>query len=229
MATLKLIRTLAVALLILCSSATAFSQTPVLVDSARYSTRVRSYQEIRQSRVVRQKWDLSCGAAALSTLLTFDLNDATSESEIVVWILHRTDPVKIQSRGGFSLLDLKRFASFRGYKATGFAGLTVQDLVDQKLPAIVPVRMKGYDHFVLFRGVAWDRVFVADPAFGNLTMPISRFEKIWKNGIAFVVEPRLSRAPQLNLARQAPQFMVPSEAATFRALQWDLLPEPTRR
>lgn len=229
MARRKLIQTLGISGLILCSGAAAFAQTPIFVDSARYSTRVRSYQDIRQSRVVRQKWDLSCGAAALSTLLTFDLNDPTSESEIVVWILHRTDPVKIQSRGGFSLLDLKRFASFRGYNATGFAGLSVQDLVDQRLPAIVPVRVKGYDHFVLFRGIAWDRVFLADPAFGNLTMTVSRFEKIWKSGIAFVVEPRLSRAPQLNLARQAPQFMVPSEAATFRALQWNLLPEPARR
>ena len=229
MARAKSIQGAAIAGLMLYAGAMAFSQTPIPVDSARYSTQVRSYQEIRQSRVVRQKWDLSCGAAALSTLLTFDLNDPTSESEVVVWILHRTDPVKIQSRGGFSLLDLKRFASFRGYNATGFAGLTLQDLIDQKLPAIVPVRMKGYDHFVLFRGVAWDRVFMADPAFGNLTMTVSRFEKIWKNGIAFVVEPRLSRAPQLNLARQAPQFMVPSEAATFRALQWNLLPEPTRR
>ena len=214
----------------LSTSLPALSQkVPIVLDSARYGVSVRSYQEIRQSRIVRQKWDLSCGAAALSSLLTFDLDDATSESEIVVWILHRTDPVKIQSRGGFSLLDLKRFAEFRGYTGTGFAGLSLQDLIDQGLPAIVPIRAKGYDHFVLFRGAVGDRIFLADPAFGNLTMPAPRFESIWKNGIAFVVQPRLSPARRVNLAQQTPQFMVPSEDSIFRAMQSSLHSEPTRR
>jgi hypothetical protein len=214
----------------LFATASVFSQrVPITVDSARYGVPVRSYQQIRQSRIVRQKWDLSCGAAALSSLLTFDLGDPTSESEIVVWILHRTDPVKIQSRGGFSLLDLKHFADFRGYDGTGFAGLSLRELIDQGMPAIVPIRVKGYDHFVLFRGATADRIFVADPAFGNLTMAAARFEHIWKNGIAFVVRPRLSPAPRVNLAQQASQYMVPSDDAIFRALQSAMHSEPTRR
>jgi len=32
-----------------------------------------------------------CGAAALSTLLTYDFKDNTPETAIVVWILHRVD------------------------------------------------------------------------------------------------------------------------------------------
>src|SRR4051812_32688369 len=65
---------------------------------------VRSLQEIRHDRVVLQKWDLSCGSAALSTLLTYDVGDPVGEEEIIARILERADPVKIRARQGFSLL-----------------------------------------------------------------------------------------------------------------------------
>jgi hypothetical protein len=39
---------------------------------------VRSLQEIRQEGVVIQKWDTSCGAAALATVLTYSLQDPVS-------------------------------------------------------------------------------------------------------------------------------------------------------
>ena len=65
------------------------------------SKNIRSLKEIRGEGVVRQKWDMSCGAAALSTVLTYDFKDPTSESAIVVWILHRVDAVRVRARGGF--------------------------------------------------------------------------------------------------------------------------------
>ena len=55
------------------------------------------------------------------------------------------------------------------------------------MPPIVPISLKGYDHFVVFRGQYGDRVVVADPAFGNLTMSASQFVDLWKDGIGFVV------------------------------------------
>ena len=78
---------------------------------------------------MRQRWDISCGAAALSTVLTYDYNDPTSETGIVVWILHRVDAARVRDRGGFSLLDLKHFAEARGYRAEGFSGMTMEDLL----------------------------------------------------------------------------------------------------
>lgn len=193
----------------------------------RPSMRVRSLQEIRQEHVVRQKWDLSCGSAALSTLLTYDLSTPTPETEIIVWILHRTDPVKIQSRGGFSLLDLKRYARAHGFAAEGYADLSLEDLKDLRSPAIVPVRVKGYDHFVVFRGVVGDRVVLADPAFGNLSVPIGRFLKIWKNGLAFIVFPR-GLAPGKVKAAYRGDFLVPEGGAIYRATMGRALSQPTR-
>jgi predicted double-glycine peptidase len=150
---------------------------------------IRTLKDIRNDGVVRQRWDLSCGAAALSTLLTYDFKDNTPESSIVVWILHRTDPVRVRSRGGFSLLDLKHFAQARGYQAEGFSDMSLDELASEKSSVIVPIRLKGFDHFVVVRGVGTDRVFLADPGFGNVTMKTSRFKEIWKNGIVFVVHP----------------------------------------
>jgi predicted double-glycine peptidase len=213
----------------------AFTATPPLRAQSmafraariRLNMSVRSLQQIRQEDVVRQKWDLSCGSAALSTWLTYDWNTPTPETEIIVWILHRTDPVKIQSRGGFSLLDLKRFAQAHGFAAEGYADLSLEDLKDLRSPGIVPVRVKGYDHFVVFRGVVGDRAVLADPAFGNLTVPAGRFLKIWKNGLAFIVFPRgLPRARVKTAYRE--EFLIPEGGTIYRATQGRSLSQPTR-
>lgn len=170
-------------------SVTARSQTWETEGVQGASKSIRSLQEIRGEGVVRQKWDMSCGAAALSTLLTYDFKDNTPESAIVVWILHRVDPVRVRARGGFSLLDLKRFAQARGYNAEGFTGMSIEELALEKTSVIVPIRLKGFDHFIVVRQITGGRVIVADPGFGNLTMKVDRFQTLWKEGIVFIVHP----------------------------------------
>jgi predicted double-glycine peptidase len=39
---------------------------------------VRSLMQLRNDRVVRQQWDLSCGAAVVATLLTYQLGAPVS-------------------------------------------------------------------------------------------------------------------------------------------------------
>ena len=167
----------------------AYTQTTLDEAGVRGGKPIRTLKDIRNDGVVRQRWDLSCGAAALSTLLTYDFTDNTPESAIVVWILHRTDPALVRARGGFSLLDLKHFAQARGYQAEGFSDMSIEELASQKSSVIVPIRLKGFDHFVVVKGVTSDRVFLADPGFGNVTMKTNRFKEIWKNGIVFTVHP----------------------------------------
>ena len=165
------------------------SQLPIDTSPQGVSKSIRTMKDIRGEGVVRQKWDMSCGAAALSTLLTYDFRDNTPETAIVVWILHRVDPVRVRARGGFSLLDLKRFAQARGYQAEGFTGMSLEELVAQKSSVIVPIRLKGFNHFIVVRSIQNGRVNVADPGFGNLTMRVDRFQSLWKEGIVFVVHP----------------------------------------
>lgn len=168
---------------------------PVSAGGERVRTHVMSLLEIRDRNLVRQGWDLSCGAAALSTVLTYDFGSDYSEATIAVSILANTDPARVRARGGFSLLDLKRFAEAVGFKAEGYADLTLDDLAESGLPVILPVQIRGLDHFVVFRGRVAGKVLIGDPAFGNLTLSERRFAKIWTSHIGFFVEPANGRLP----------------------------------
>lgn len=182
------VRGAALAVVVLLSSFVHAQIFGAPADSGE-SRHVRSIKEIRGEGVVRQRWDVSCGAAALSTLLTYDFKDNTPETSIVVWLLHRVDATRVRARGGFSLLDLKHFAQARGYQAEGFSGMTIRDLASEKVSVITPIRLKGFDHFVVVRGIEDGRVLIADPGFGNLTMRVDRFQQLWRDGIVFVVHP----------------------------------------
>jgi predicted double-glycine peptidase len=159
-------------------------------DGARYSTPyVQSLLEERRHDVVVQKWDLSCGAAALATLLTYDLGHPTTEHDIAAALLKRYQNIgQVQMQLGFSLLDLKAYAEKAGFKATGYGDMTLHDLVTMA-PMIVPIHVNGFNHFVIFRQIRGSRVLVADPAFGNRTMQIDYFASVWRDHIGFRVVP----------------------------------------
>ncbi len=146
---------------------------------------VRSLLELRQDRVVMQRWDLSCGAAILATVLSYDLDLPISEREVALAMLEGLDPDHVRTRGGFSLLDMKRYVEKRGFKAAGYRDLTIDALV-QMAPAIVPTRLDGLDHFVLVRGRENGRLLLADPNYGNRVVAVEEFIRHW-DGIAFVV------------------------------------------
>lgn len=177
---------------------------------------VRSLYEIRTERVVIQEWDLSCGAAALATLLRFQHGDPVSEREIAVSMMNKpryiNNPVLVQLRNGFSLLDLKEYVDARGYQGIGFGGLDLQDLV-ARAPIMVPIERAGYNHFVVFRGISGKRVLLADPSFGTFTLPLSRFQRVWLDlpqlgRVGFVVAQKNGRlAPPGKLAPRAAEFV----------------------
>jgi uncharacterized protein len=163
----------------------AIATTPAAGDGLNTS-RIRSLAEIRQETVVMQKWDNSCGAAALATLLTYDLRDPVSERDVASAMLRTARAEKVRARGGFSLLDMQAFAQARGYIADGYGGTTLADL-RKMVPAIVPVEFHGYEHFVVVRHIAREQVVFADPAYGKRTLPVSDFEKAWHKKVAFVI------------------------------------------
>jgi uncharacterized protein len=177
---------------------------------------VRSLLELRQDRVVIQQWDNSCGAAALTTVLRHQLGEPVTERQVAEGMLRRTDPLRVRHRGGFSLLDLKRYAEARGLAADGYGELTLDDL-PALAPLIVPVRSRAGDHFVVVRGIEGGRVVLADPAFGNRTLPVAVFAATWKDGIGFVVtrpgEPLVNR-----MAPGAADLVLPGATAVRAAL-----------
>jgi uncharacterized protein len=172
--------------------AAALAYAPL--EAAARTRAVRTLVELRREGVVRQGWDLSCGAAALSTILTHEHGDPVGEEEIVRALLASGDPDRIRARGGFSLLDLKRYAVSRGYAAAGYGNLDSATL-DTLGSAIVPTQDRAGPHFVVYRGVVRGRVLVADPSYGSRTMTRRQFEAMWSPRVAFVVQRSGSTAP----------------------------------
>jgi predicted double-glycine peptidase len=92
--------------------------------------------------VVRQQWELSCGAAAIATLFTYQLGRPVSERQVALAMLRGANPQLVRARLGFSLLDLNLFAATHGFAAAGFAELELADL-DRMAPLIVPITWHG--------------------------------------------------------------------------------------
>lgn len=192
---------------------TAFLQAVAPVEARP----VKSLLEMRREIVIAQEWDVSCGAAALATLLNFQFGEPVTEREVAKSLVRRreyvADPMLVRARQGYSLLDLKRDVDSRGYVGIGYGSMSVEDLVE-RAPVIVPIDANGYRHFVIFRGVCRNRVLLADPAWGNRTMPIDKFESMWLDypGIGkvgfVVVEQDRANAPPNRLTPRPEEFLI---------------------
>ena len=177
---------------------------------------VRSLLEMRQEKVIIQNWDLSCGAAALATLLNFQHGERLTERTVAKGLMNRDEyvatPDLVRYRHGFSLLDLKRYVDQIGYEGIGLGKLDLDDALEEA-PIMVPVRFNGYNHFVILRGVHGNRVLLADPAYGNRTMPLDRFEEAWLDysdlgRVGFVIRRRDGKEPPNRLAPHPRDFPI---------------------
>jgi predicted double-glycine peptidase len=187
------------------------------MDIDREPNPVRSLLEIRHAGVMIQNWDLSCGAAALGTLLRYEFGESVTEKEIARGLISRGEyiehPELVQIREGFSLLDLKRYVQTRGYRGLGFGKLDLNDLIE-RAPIMVPINALGYNHFVIFRGIMGDRVLLADPAWGNRTMTLDKFQRMWLDygepmgRVGFVVERADGRRPLSKLPPRLSEFVM---------------------
>jgi predicted double-glycine peptidase len=160
---------------------------------------VRSMKDLRDRNVVKQRFDFSCGAAALATLLHYGFGERVTEGEVLDGLFDLpSDAEKAdRRRTGFSLLDLQRVAQARDYMAEGFR-LTPAQLSMLDAPVIVFIEPRGYRHFAVLRGIRGDRVYLADPSRGNIRMPAYTFLDSWLQddgrGIIFAVEPKAAVA-----------------------------------
>lgn len=190
----------------------AIAQPVPTVEGGQLQVKVRSLAELRFRNMERQSRDLSCGAAALATLLEHGYGIEADEGQIIEAIIGNAPEqtrAKIAEQG-FSLLELKRYLESQGFAAGGFQLERVEQLANLKVPVIALVNVRGYNHFVVIKRIADGRVLIADPAFGNTRPPLSTFAAQW-NGIILVAA-RPDLAPR-------PVFM---EDPTIRARPGDL-------
>jgi predicted double-glycine peptidase len=157
-----------------------------------YPVRLTSLKEARFRNTIRQKYDFSCGSAAVATLLTYQYGYPVDEQSAFDLMYTNGDRAKI-SKEGFSLLDIKRFLASRGFDADGF-DVPLEKLDDEGIPAIVLIDERGYHHFVVIKGYKNGRVLVGDPARGTRSMSKTRFDAMWKNHVVFVIHNERDRA-----------------------------------
>ena len=152
----------------------------------RESVKIKPAIEDQFRGIVRQAYDYSCGSAALTTLLNGYVGTQITEQQTMNGLLKFGETEKIIERRSFSLLDMKRFVAALGLESGGYKG-EFSDLVKQGQPAIVPISYAGFKHFVVFKAYKDGRVYVADPALGNISFDEVRFQQIWENNTLFLV------------------------------------------
>lgn len=165
-----------------CSDASALSVNV----GTRFNKPVKDLRSIRKKNIVSQSLDYSCGPASLATLFSYYFQDKVTEKQVIKYLLLTTELERVKERRGFSLLDLKNFAKARGYEVIGYR-MDLEYLLSLDRPVLIPMKIKDYSHFVIFRGLRGDRVFVADPALGNMTMRTDKFLELWNGGVGLVV------------------------------------------
>ncbi|MEN8990642.1 MULTISPECIES: C39 family peptidase [unclassified Acinetobacter] len=152
----------------------------------RESVKIKPAIEDQFRGIVRQAYDYSCGSAALTTLLNGYVGTQLTEQQTMNGLLKFGETEKIIERRSFSLLDMKRFVAAVGLESGGYKG-EFSDLVKQGQPAIVPISYAGFKHFVVFKAYKDGRVYVADPALGNISFDEVRFQEIWENNTLFLI------------------------------------------
>lgn len=147
--------------------------------------KVISAREMRYKDIVPQKFDFSCGSAAMATILKYIYDvEEVKEEVISEEMIEKGDQQKIREKG-FSLLDMKKYAERHGFQASGYK-VKAENLQKLKIPSIVLLNTRGYKHFVVLKGIKDQKAYLADPAIGNRYVPFSDFLESW-DGVVFVV------------------------------------------
>jgi predicted double-glycine peptidase len=151
-----------------------------LPGGAIYNIKRKSIVDLRFTNIVRQQFDLSCGAAAVATLLNNFYGEKIDEKEAIDQIIKFGDKAKIE-KDGFSMLELKRYGDSKGYVVQGFKITKPDAITEIKIPFLTLINTRGYNHFVIVKGTKDGLVYIADPAFGNRSRPLAEFKEEWSN------------------------------------------------
>ena len=144
----------------------------IICINTAFSKEMSSYFSLKNTNVVRQTKKNSCGAAALSTMLKYKFNiEHASENDILAKMNYIGEEA--------SFLDIKKVALMYNIESVGLS-LTIDELLNIKKPVIAYVNtVMNDDHFVIINGFSENFIFISDPAFGNYSLNINEFKKMW--------------------------------------------------
>jgi len=161
---------------------------PVRDSDHVFAKKVVPWTDYRDRNIVKQKLDYSCGAATLATIGRYYWRDNVTEMTFLQGLNQMLTHEEIEDRveNGLTISDLRRVAVKVGYLAS-IGKLQWEELVKTKVPLIVPIKTRGHDHFVVYRGCDLDRVYLADPIRGHVRVPIRTFRCEWQKNAILVM------------------------------------------
>ncbi len=166
-------------------SYSSYGTVSIVEDNISVNKNIQSWIEIRDKNLVRQKYDYSCGSSALATILKYYFYEDVSEKEILNFVLKQVFKNKNYKKEKINKLnlyltfdDLKKFAEHKGYKVVGLA-LPIESLKKLRIPAIIYIKIKNFEHFTVFKGMDDEYVYLGDPSLGNIKIKIDRFKSIF--------------------------------------------------
>lgn len=198
-------------------SSNSFAATFDVMDEYTLETGVKSLKAIRNHQVVRQQKDYTCAAATLATLFKYQYGKKYSERSMISGLIASVRPHRraIVKKTGFSLLEMKRVVKALGFRAAGYKLDTVDELAKARFPGIVHVVINNRPHFVVVKYIKGQRVFLADPAWGNRSMTHNQFAQIWKKRTVFFILPKNRKLGDRRLVNRFTKNAVFPENSTY--------------
>lgn len=167
----------------------------LLLNMAQAEFIAKSYQEIKNQRVVRQTYEESCGAAGLATLLNLLEDKNFSELEMIKIMSEskmNTDRV--------SFADLGEAVQKLVFSSSAY--LIQRKLLEKFIHIPILVKIEDdprYPHFVVIINYNGNYLQVFDPSFGEYIISKRQFFSIWdrdrKGGYALIVTPQKKFSP----------------------------------
>jgi predicted double-glycine peptidase len=193
-----------------------FTSAPIRDSKKIFTKETISWQDLRESYVVMQQREYSCGAAAVSTIIQYYWDDPVTEYAILRHIVNKlsTEELKDRMKNGLSMTDLRKGATELGYPSV-IGTRTFDELYEVKVPLVVRLQKEKFKHFVVFRGIAGKHVYLADSIRGNITYTIPRFLEEWTDGAVLVV----SKKDAVDLPEYSP-LMVHCDELLQPEMQW---------
>ena len=169
------------------------------LSSTVFAVPARTMRDIPFETVLRQRYDYSCGSAALATLLRYHYGLDVDEAKVFEAMFTVGDQAAIH-KVGFSLLDMKKYLKTIGIDSNGYR-MSLDELAAQNAPAITVITVGAYKHFAVVKGVNAREVLLGDPALGLRRIPREEFLKMW-TGIVFMLNAPSLKAPVFNAANE---------------------------
>jgi predicted double-glycine peptidase len=132
------------------------------------------WKKLRDAQVVKQRYDYSCGAASVATILRHYYGLDVDEMAVLTRIPDLDDDLSA------SFLELEEAVKSFDFQVQGVE-LEFETLKKLSVPAIAHLRFEGREHFSVIRGIdpATGLVWLADPSWGNRHFSRYQFRALW--------------------------------------------------